>query len=79
LERRAAWAAGAIFGGILLLIQLVRDLRSGEESTWDDFVVGGLIIFAALAPPFAIGCFISRSIRRRRRAAVDAEGASTAA
>lgn len=35
-ERRASWAAGAIFGAILLLLQLARDLRSGEGSTWDD-------------------------------------------
>ena len=78
-ERRAAWAAGAIFGAILLVVQLARDLRNGEEQTWDDFAVGGLIIFAALAPPFAIGCYITQRIRGRRTTALSAEhgGAST--
>ena len=75
-ERRAAWAAGAIFGAILLAVQLVRDLRNGEEQTWDDFAVGGLIIFAALAPPFAIGCYITQRIRRARTIARPPEDAA---
>ena len=78
-ERRAPWAAGAIFGAMLLFLQLARDLRNGEEQTWDDFAVGGLIIFAALAPPFAIGCYMTQRVRRTRTSArfVADGGAST--
>jgi hypothetical protein len=67
-EKSSAWLTAALFAGAWVLIQLARDLRDDQESTWDNFVIGGLITFVALALPFALGCYLTQRLRRSRGA-----------